>query len=93
MLLADEINVVGGFCCCTHLFGVGTNLLRTSHTCLVWRTLTDDDCCTDEGTPPPCAPSAWLNSEINVDGWWCCTHLFGGDDFWHLLNKVYNTYM
>ena len=33
------------------------------------RVLTDDDYCTDEGTPPLCAPSAWFNKEINVDGW------------------------
>ena len=27
--------------------------------------------------PPPCAPSAWRNNEINVGGWCCFTHLFG----------------
>ena len=37
-------------------------LLRT------WWVLTDDDCFTDEGTPRPCAPSAWLNNEIDVVG-------------------------
>ena len=32
------------------------------------RVLTYDDCYTDETPPPPPAPSAWLNSEINVVG-------------------------
>ena len=36
------------------------------------------DCCPDEGTPPPFAPSAWLATETNVvGGWCCCTHIFG----------------
>ena len=39
------------------------------------RVLTDGDYCTDEGIPPPCAPSAWRNNKINVDGGLsCCTH-------------------
>ena len=29
VVVVDEINVFGGWCCCTHLFRVGANLLRT----------------------------------------------------------------
>ena len=28
------------------------------------RVLTDDNCCTGEGTPPSYVPSAWLNAAI-----------------------------
>ena len=60
-----EINVVGGWCCCTHLFLVGINLLRTYHTCLAWHTW----------------ELSYLGvvvvDEINVGGGWCCrAHFF-----------------
>ena len=56
----------GSCCCCCCILHITTYLVR----------VLTDGCCTDEGTPRPCAPSAWLNNEINV-GWCCCTHLFG----------------
>ena len=85
VVVVDAINV-GGWCCCRHLFRVGTNLLRTyvpgmaylgvvvhgsssssSSSCCfphtttyLVRVLKDDDCYTDEGTPPPAHPAHGL---------------------------------
>ena len=44
-------------------------------------------------SPTHCNPCflrgrTWLYNEINVGGWWCCSHLFGVD-FLHLPFTVY----